>query len=50
MFSFCMCPGGEVIPAVSDLAHMNTNGMSYSGKGSGFANSGIVVTIEPDED
>jgi uncharacterized protein len=50
VFSFCMCPGGEVIPAVSDLEHMNTNGMSYSGKGSGFANSGIVVTIEPEDD
>jgi uncharacterized FAD-dependent dehydrogenase len=47
VFSFCMCPGGEVIPAVSDLGHMNTNGMSYSGKDSGFANSGLVVTIEP---
>jgi uncharacterized FAD-dependent dehydrogenase len=49
VFSFCMCPGGEVIPAISDLLHMNTNGMSYSGKDSGFANSGIVVTIEPDQ-
>jgi uncharacterized FAD-dependent dehydrogenase len=48
VFSFCMCPGGEVIPAISDLGHMNTNGMSYSGKDSGFANSGLVVTIEPE--
>jgi uncharacterized FAD-dependent dehydrogenase len=47
VFSFCMCPGGEVIPAISDVSHMNTNGMSYSGKDSGFANSGLVVTIEP---
>jgi uncharacterized protein len=49
VFSFCMCPGGEVIPAISDLGHMNTNGMSYSNKDSGFANSGLVVTIEPGE-
>jgi uncharacterized protein len=49
VFSFCMCPGGEVIPAISDLRHMNTNGMSYSGKDSGFANSGLVVTLEPSE-
>jgi uncharacterized FAD-dependent dehydrogenase len=49
VFSFCMCPGGEVIPAISDLDHMNTNGMSYSNKDSGFATSGLVVTIEPDE-
>jgi uncharacterized FAD-dependent dehydrogenase len=47
VFSFCMCPGGEIIPAVSDLAFMNTNGMSYSKKDSGFANSGLVVTVEP---
>ncbi len=49
VFSFCMCPGGEIIPAVSDLAFMNTNGMSYSKKDSGFANSGLVVTVEPGE-
>ncbi len=47
VFSFCMCPGGEVIPAISDLGHMNTNGMSYSNRDSGFANSGIVTTVEP---
>lgn len=47
VFSFCMCPGGEIIPAVSDLGHMNTNGMSWSHKATGFANSGIVTTLEP---
>lgn len=46
VFSFCMCPGGEVIPAISDLGHMNTNGMSHSGRNSGFANSGIVTTLD----
>ncbi|HYC77522.1 MAG TPA: FAD-binding protein [Planctomycetota bacterium] len=48
LFSFCMCPGGEIIPAMSDLEHVNTNGMSYSKKDSGFANSGLVATLEPD--
>jgi uncharacterized FAD-dependent dehydrogenase len=47
VYSFCMCPGGEIIPAVSDLAHMNTNGMSWSGRATGFANSGLVTTLEP---
>lgn len=47
LFSFCMCPGGEIIPASSDLGHLNTNGMSYSKKDSGFANSGLVTTVEP---
>jgi uncharacterized FAD-dependent dehydrogenase len=47
VFTFCMCPGGEIIPAISDLAHMNTNGMSWSGKSSGFATSGVVTTLDP---
>ncbi len=49
VFSFCMCPGGEIIPAVHDDAHFNTNGMSWSRKDSGFANSGFVTTVEPDD-
>jgi len=49
VFSFCMCPGGEVIPAISDLAHMNTNGMSWSAKDTGFANSGLVTTLNPED-
>lgn len=48
VFSFCMCPGGEIIPAISDTGHMNTNGMSWSGKATGFANSGLVTTLEPE--
>ena len=48
VFSFCMCPGGEIIPAVSDRSHMNTNGMSHTGRSTGFANSGIVTTLEPE--
>ena len=48
VFSFCMCPGGEIIPAVSDPRYLNTNGMSHTGRGSGFANSGIVTTIDPE--
>ncbi|MCA9322751.1 MAG: FAD-dependent oxidoreductase [Planctomycetes bacterium] len=49
VFSFCMCPGGEIMPAVHDAAHYNTNGMSWHKKDSGFANSGFVTTIAPDE-
>ena len=48
LFSFCMCPGGEIIPAVSDLEHMNTNGMSWSGRATGYANSGLVTTLDPE--
>ena len=49
VWSFCMCPGGEIIPAISDVSTMNTNGMSWSAKSSGFANSGLVTTLEPEE-
>lgn len=48
VYSFCMCPGGEIIPAVHDGQHYNTNGMSYFRKDTGFANSGVVTTIEPE--
>jgi hypothetical protein len=49
IFSFCMCPGGEIIPAVHDSTHFNTNGMSYFKRDTGFANSGIVTTLQPHE-
>ncbi|MEE9391248.1 MAG: FAD-dependent oxidoreductase [Planctomycetota bacterium] len=49
VYSFCMCPGGEIIPAIHDHEHYNTNGMSYSKKDTGFANSGVVTTLEPSE-
>lgn len=49
VFSFCMCPGGEIIPAVHDATHFNTNGMSYFQRDTGFANSGIVTTLKPEE-
>lgn len=48
VFSFCMCPGGEIMPAINDHEHYNTNGMSYFHKDTRFANSGIVTTVEPD--
>jgi uncharacterized FAD-dependent dehydrogenase len=47
LFTFCMCAGGYVIPSVSEPGHFCTNGMSESRHDSPFANSGLVVTIEP---
>lgn len=47
LYSFCMCAGGHVIPSVSEPGHFCTNGMSYSRRDSPFANSGLVVTLEP---
>jgi uncharacterized FAD-dependent dehydrogenase len=48
LFTFCMCAGGFVMPSVSEPGHFCTNGMSESRHDSPFANSGLVITIEPD--
>jgi uncharacterized FAD-dependent dehydrogenase len=47
LFTFCMCAGGYVMASVSEPGHFCTNGMSESRHDSPFANSGLVVTIEP---
>ena len=47
LFTFCMCAGGYVMPSVSEPGYFCTNGMSESRHDSPFANSGLVVTIEP---
>ncbi|MEZ4217927.1 MAG: FAD-dependent monooxygenase [Myxococcota bacterium] len=45
--SFCMCPGGQIVAAVSEPGLLCTNGMSNSRHSSPFANAGIVVTVDP---
>lgn len=49
VYSFCMCPGGFVIPTPTELEHLNVNGMSNARRGNRFANSALVVTVEPDD-
>ncbi len=49
LYTFCMCAGGYVIPSVSDPEHFCSNGMSNSRHDSSFANSGLMVTLEPHE-
>lgn len=49
VFSFCMCPGGWVVPATTESDAVVVNGMSLSRRDSPFANSGLVVAIEPDD-
>ncbi|MCR4619393.1 MAG: FAD-binding protein [Paludibacteraceae bacterium] len=49
VYSFCMCPGGEIVSAVSHLGEIVVNGMSNSKRDSAFANSGIVVEIRPED-
>jgi uncharacterized FAD-dependent dehydrogenase len=47
VFSFCMCPGGILVPAATEQGQTVLNGMSNSARNSKWANSGIVVSIEP---
>lgn len=46
-FSFCMCPGGFIVPATTEADGQVVNGMSLSRRDSPYANSGIVVSIHP---
>ncbi len=49
VYSFCMCPGGFVVPAASGPRQVVVNGMSPSNRGSRWANSGMVVEIHPED-
>lgn len=48
-YSFCMCPGGEVVAAASEEKRLVTNGMSYYNRNLKNANSAVVVTVGPDD-
>lgn len=45
-FSFCMCPGGWIVPASTEVDGLVVNGMSLSRRDSPYANSGLVVAVE----
>ncbi|MDE6375326.1 MAG: NAD(P)/FAD-dependent oxidoreductase, partial [Alistipes sp.] len=49
VYSFCMCPGGFIVPAMTDAAQSVVNGMSPSGRTSPYANSGIVTEVRLDD-
>lgn len=49
VYSFCMCPGGYIIPASSESGQLVVNGMSPSDRGTHWANSGMVVEILPED-
>lgn len=49
VFSFCMCPGGLVVPAATAPGELVVNGMSMSRRDSAYANSGIVVAVEMED-
>ncbi|WP_027125746.1 NAD(P)/FAD-dependent oxidoreductase [Gelidibacter mesophilus] len=50
VYSFCMCPGGFIVPAATSNGEVVVNGMSPSKRNNPFANSGIVVEINADKD
>ena len=49
VYSFCMCPGGFVIPAATGPQQLVVNGMSPSNRGTQWSNSGMVVELHPDD-
>lgn len=49
VYSFCMCPGGVIVPAASAPGQLVVNGMSPSNRGTRWANSGMVVEILPED-
>ena len=49
VYSFCMCPGGFVIPAATDKEQIVVNGMSPASRGTAWSNSGIVVETRPED-
>ena len=49
VYSFCMCPGGFVIPAATDKEQIVVNGMSPSNRGTAWSNSGMVVEVRPED-
>ncbi len=49
VYSFCMCPGGFVIPAATDEEQIVVNGMSPANRGTAWSNSGMVVEVRPED-
>ena len=49
VYSFCMCPGGFVIPAATDKEQIVVNGMSPASRGTAWSNSGMVVEVHPED-
>ena len=50
VYSFCMCPGGQIVPSSTNETELCINGMSFSKRDSQWANSALVVTINPNDD
>ncbi len=49
IYSFCMCPGGSVVPTPTREGEVCVNGMSHAARSGRYANSAVVVTVEPSD-
>jgi uncharacterized FAD-dependent dehydrogenase len=49
VYSFCMCPGGMIVPTATEPGELAINGMSFSGRRGPFANAGLVVELRPED-
>ena len=49
VYSFCMCPGGQIMPTATHEDEVVTNGMSYAARQGRWANAALVVTVTPDD-
>ena len=49
VYSFCMCPGGQVVASASEPGYLVTNGMSYHARDGKNANSGLLVAVSPQD-
>ena len=49
VYSFCMCPGGSIVPTATRPDHVCVNGMSHAARSGRYANSAIVTTVLPEE-
>jgi uncharacterized FAD-dependent dehydrogenase len=49
VYSFCMCPGGQIVPSSTEPEEVCVNGMSFSKRDSMWANSALVVTVSPED-
>ena len=49
IWTFCMCPGGQLLPTNAQPEHLAINGMSYHARNSGFANAAVVVNINRED-
>ena len=49
IWTFCMCPGGHLMPTSAQYGHLAINGMSYHARNSGFANAAVVVNVRRED-